>query len=229
MNPQEKSQEQLIQELLEALPKFEETPNLGIEDQARAMLTLVLIKPNTPPQNPVKTENPTTCPNCGVPDNGTRTPYCSTECRDEAAFVRQLRHGLQLGTILDRERQIGMAQEFWHMLGGGYPLRVTLIPPNAIAKVIARDGGTCPECSEPATTVDHLKTACNRPINLRAVCETCTRDIPFGSKKVLGKSEIHQKIQRLAQRIHSPTPILACDNADTWDWRHYLKKRKASS
>ncbi|MCO5297517.1 MAG: hypothetical protein M9921_11730 [Fimbriimonadaceae bacterium] len=96
------------------------------------------------------------CPNCGSRCSSTRSPYCSAHCRAEAAFVRQFRAARDQGTLADPERQAHLGQALWHLLGGGYPHRVTLIPPSAQRQVLKREEGKCQECGAPATTFDHV-------------------------------------------------------------------------
>ncbi|HWA84088.1 MAG TPA: hypothetical protein VG820_11665 [Fimbriimonadaceae bacterium] len=101
------------------------------------------------------TADPSTCPNCGKPSLFDRSPYCGDACKEEAALVRQFRNALEEGSIAGEERQAALGQKLWHVLGGGYPRRVALIPPKGIAKVIARDG-KCMLCGGTATTVDNI-------------------------------------------------------------------------
>ncbi|MEQ1932523.1 MAG: hypothetical protein ABL962_01400, partial [Fimbriimonadaceae bacterium] len=99
--------------------------SMTIEEQARSVL--VLIAQFHPAQlNPLSLAEPS-CPNCGEPSASTRSPYCSVRCREISAFVRQVRNGLIEGTILGEERQVALGQKLWHLAGGGYPLRISLI------------------------------------------------------------------------------------------------------
>lgn len=137
-------------QLASKLPTFEaaETP----EDRIRAPLTL-LLDPRAPVA-PLECGSGL-CPNCGSPSPSPRSPYCREECRVVAAFVRQFRHAVATGTILEKDRQIALGQSLWNLLGGGYPYRQFLIPARTVAKVIERDGGRCQACGAPATEVDH--------------------------------------------------------------------------
>src|SRR5271165_3521331 len=116
-----------VMNLLAALPARDADE---IEQQARAILR-ILFEPiaddNLTPGQSVP-ENPATCPNCDTPSSLTRSPYCSTDCREIAGFVRQIRAGLADGTILEPERQVAFGQNLWQLLGGGLPLRVHLVP-----------------------------------------------------------------------------------------------------
>lgn len=141
--------------------------------------------------------------------------------------MRQFRAGLAKGWLLDREKQIAMGQVLWFLLGGGRPLRQSLIPDRAKQRVIERAGGACEVCGKVATTVDHIATGCNRPINLRAVCEACCRARPFGEPAVLESLETQSLLSELAERIAAPMAIRCSDDAETWDWRAYLKARSA--
>jgi hypothetical protein len=84
-----------------------------------------------------------------------RTPYCSEGCRDESAFVRQMRSALADGTILDAGKQSAMGQVLWRLIGGGRPYRRGLLTKRAVERVIEREGGRCQVCDGPATTIDH--------------------------------------------------------------------------
>lgn len=68
--------------------------------------------------------------------------------------MRQLRNALAQGA--DPERQAHLGQALWHVLGGGYPHRVTLIPERARRQVLQREEGRCQSCGAPATTFDHV-------------------------------------------------------------------------
>jgi len=192
-----------------------------MEAEARSIL-LLLDRPPVPlstlPSDPWK------CPNCGLPVVNAKSPYCGECCKSQAAFIRQYRAGRDTG--FDEERQVAMGQSLWQILGGGYPLRRSMVPERVIQKVIARDGGLCGVCQGPATTIDHIRTACNRPINLRAVCETCCRDRPFLDPVVMRRHEFRVLLDQIATRVQSPEPLRVCDDQPTWDWRAFVNARK---
>lgn len=123
----------------------------GIDEQARSALRLL----STPSEGSRASFDPARCPNCDAPCDSLRTPYCGDGCREQAAFVRQMRAALDSGAIADPERQVALGQKLWHLLGGGRPLRLHIAPPGAIRQAIAREGGRCQACGAPATTVDH--------------------------------------------------------------------------
>lgn len=143
--------------------------------------------------------------------------------------MRQLRAALAGGALEDEERQAALGQTLWHVLGGGYPRRKALIPEKAVQKVIEREGGKCEACGAPATTVDHARTACNRPINLRAVCAACCATRPFGDPALVGRPKYRARIEALARRVGCVDALRPCDDADVWDWRDYLRKRAAGT
>ena len=105
------------------------------------------------------------------------------------------------------------------------PLRQSLAPQRSIDAVLKREGGRCQECGALATTIDHITTGCNRPINLRAVCDNCCKDHPFGDPAVLEKPEFDELLAELVTRIGAPSPLQCCDDVEGWDWRAYLKER----
>jgi len=191
-----------------------------IEAQAQSVLALVL---GPVAAGRVVHLDPGTCPNCGALVESTKSPYCGEGCREAAGFVRQFRTGLKLGWIFEKDKQIALGQVLWHVLGGGRPLRREISPAKARQKAIQREGGKCQVCGGQATTVDHVGSGCNRPINLRAVCEECCQDRPFFDAKVLEASS--ESVVDLSSRIQSIQPLRCCDDADTWDWRGYVKLR----
>jgi hypothetical protein len=142
-----------------------------------------------------------------------------------AGFVRQFRTGLVEGWIFDHAKQVALGQVLWHVLGGGRPLRCEIAPPKAREKAIQRENRLCQACGAPATTVDHSGSGCNRPSNLRAVCDACCEDRAFGDPLIAEREEFKSTIEELASRIASPKPLRVCDDAATWDWRNYLKSR----
>ncbi|CAN5486558.1 hypothetical protein BH11ARM1_BH11ARM1_00860 [soil metagenome] len=165
-----------------------------------------------------------TCPNCGVAAGSDRSPYCGTRCREIAAFVRQFRAAQADGSFENLERRAALGQVLWFLLGGGYPRRIGLLTPKIIASVLARHGGKCELCDSAAVEIDHIATACNRPINLRAVCWQCHKTRAFGDADVLSQIEL---IDELKTRTSAIEPIRCCDDSSTWDWRAYVNKRKS--
>lgn len=134
----------------------EELPMTGassLEDEARSVLRYLL--ESKPPKETRTTVLGLACPNCGSALPTPRSPYCSDACREAAAFVRQFRASCENGSIFEPERQVALGQKLWYLAGGGRPWRFSLIPPRAIAQVIARQEGRCQGCGAPATKVDH--------------------------------------------------------------------------
>ncbi len=222
--------EDIIRQLAASLPDQRDVFGSGdIELQARAVLQFV-IKPNstTIPMQGLAVNMPDalTCPNCDVKREKPRSPYCGEHCREMAGFVRQFRSGIALGWIHEPEKQVALGQVLWHVLGGGRPLRVQIAPARARETALKRENGTCQSCGGPATTVDHIGSGCNRPINLRAVCETCCTDRAFGDPHVAEREGFHPMVSEISTRISSPVPLRCCDDAETWDWREFLKSRQ---
>jgi len=217
--------EERLERLRELRIGLPDPANPSIEDRARQALAYVLdrILEARGATAVVVPPDPRGCPNCGQPTSSTKTPYCGEVCRETAGFVRQFRTGLTHGWMFDADRQVAMGQVLWHVLGGGRPLRQQIAPVKAREKVLKREHGRCEACGAPATTVDHVGSGCNRPINLRAVCDACCADRPFGDPKVI--EDAAATILDIAARIGSGEPIRCCDDAGTWDWRAYLAKR----
>ena len=201
-----------------------------MEQQARSVLRHVLRPITTGAEDALDlpAADAKTCPNCGVRTGSTRTPYCSAECREIAGFVRQIRAGLADGSILDPDKQIAFGQVLWTILGGGRPLRRHLIPEKVQFQILQKAGGKCALCGAPAVVVDHIRTGCNRPINLRAVCEACDATKPFGDEAILSRPEVVEMLDELSTRIGSLIPLRCCDDAATWEWRNYLAARIAA-
>lgn len=167
--------------------------------------------------------DPLNCPNCDSPVASTKTPYCGQSCREFASFVRQFRGALAEGSVLNAERQEALGQVFWFLLGGGRPLRLSFVPDRVRAQVLARDGGLCRLCRSPATTVDHIATGCNRPINLQAVCASCCRARSFGDANVLEAGRT--RLDEMVSRIGASVALRCCDDPVDWDWRGYVAIR----
>lgn len=140
--------------VLASLPQLERIHDLDIRDQARATLRLVL--DGTSDMPPIDAD-PNLCPNCGGSATSLRTPYCSECCREQSAFVRQVRHGLAVGTLLDPEKQVALGQKLWRLMGGGLPLRISLIPEKVYAKTLRRNDGVCEVCGiRPSVRIDNV-------------------------------------------------------------------------
>lgn len=123
---------------------------------ARAVLRLVVDRALGWARTRAPVDRGSACPNCGGPASSTRSPYCCDFCREEAAFVRQFRTSRAQGTLAETEKQERLGQALWHLLGGGYPHRLPLIPPSARKQALKRTGGRCEGCGAAATTFDHV-------------------------------------------------------------------------
>lgn len=135
--------------LVEVEGQLKDDPSL----EAEAQLALLLLR--APGSLEPSWHEPGECPNCGAPCRDRRSPYCGDACREEAAFVRQLRDAVATGKIADPERRLALGQKLWHVLGGGRPYRQSLIPASAKRQVLKRSGGNCEVCGKPAETFDH--------------------------------------------------------------------------
>lgn len=210
-------------ELMALIPLAD--PALPIEDQSRASLRLLQ---RSTVALYTWDADPTLCPNCGSECLSTRSPYCSTDCREVSSFVRQFRSNLREETLVERDRQVALGQVLWKLIGGGYPLRNSLIPPRSLARALAANDFKCSACGGVATTVDHIGSACNRTINLKPMCEGCAETRPFLDERVTSRSEVQSRLDELAARICASEPLRACDDAATWDWRDAVEQRKQS-
>lgn len=217
----------MLEQLAASLPPSSESRvGTDIDQQSRAILSYLLEAPRV--EVIALPADPATCPNCGTPTTSERSPYCGTQCREEAGFVRQVRSGLREGSILDPERQTALGQVLWHVLGGGYPRRQALVPERSRARVLEQANSICVECGGAATTIDHRGSGCNRAINLRAVCEACCKEKQYQDPRFTTTPAFVARLASLAARITSPTPLRCCDDAETWDWRAFINERKES-
>ncbi|MEQ1823797.1 MAG: hypothetical protein ABL949_14915 [Fimbriimonadaceae bacterium] len=148
--PDPTTHREAIGQFAASVPKVPET----IEESARNALRYVLAEPSASANN-VHTD-PSCCPNCGAHFSSTRSPYCSPYCREVSAFVRQFRNSLAEGSILREDRQVALGQKLWHLAGGGYPLRISLISEKDKLKIIATKGGLCELCEAPAIALDNV-------------------------------------------------------------------------
>lgn len=167
--------------------------------------------------------DPLGCPNCGIPVDRPRSPYCSDRCREIAGWVRQARRLIAEDHPPDLSRAAILGQTLWALLGGGYPGRVAILPARSFQRVLARNDGKCESCLQPATTVDHIRTACNREINLRPVCVGCARTRPFGDHEITSRADLVE----MQARAVSFEPLRICD-ADEWNWRELISLRNNS-
>lgn len=142
-------------ELPEPSAAFE---NPDAEQRARGALAWFVnrILESNPEAAKQNREDPATCPNCDLPVNSIRSPYCSECCGEEAGFVRQLRRFLAEETIFAEERQSNVGEKFWHVIGGGFPRRLARLPEKGWQRIFAREGGKCEVCGAIATGLDHV-------------------------------------------------------------------------
>ena len=128
-----------------------------LDSRARGTLALLFDRMRATNLSGMSTyqSDPATCPNCGTPIPTSKSPYCSDCCREQAAFVRQMRDSLAKGTILEEERQVSKGEVLWRLLGGGLPRRLSQVPEKARAQVFNRDNLKCQTCGAPATTIDN--------------------------------------------------------------------------
>lgn len=220
-----------VDRLLAALP----SPSAAAEGedlslQARATLAIVvqMAVESAQSDTPEAPADPWACPNCGVAVESERSPYCSAACREQSSFVRTVRRAVQGDEEFDEERLTTLGQNLWRLLGGGLPLRISIVPASTVRRVLAREEGKCQSCGGEASLVEHIGTGCNRPINLRAVCGSCSGVKPFGDPGFLAQREVQDLLRELARRIGSEQPLRLCDDPERWDWRAFVVARKVS-
>ena len=124
--------------------------------RARAVLAILLSRLKEGGFNVLPcASDPRLCPNCNQPAESKTSPYCSDCCRQEAAFVRQMRDSIANGTIFDEHRQTMKGEVLWRLLGAGLPRRLSLVPEKARERVFKRAEGKCEICGATATTIDN--------------------------------------------------------------------------
>ena len=145
-----------FQYLRKVLPakKLDDTES-DIELRTRAVLNLLFSEGKLRITDQTIPVDPANCPNCDRLVREGKSPYCSGECREISAFVRQFRHAIVTNVIVDPEKQAALGQKLWYVLGGGYPRRDVLVPERVRLKVIEREGRKCQQCGAKATTIDH--------------------------------------------------------------------------
>jgi len=225
-----KQRDETLELLRDSLPAATGMADGEMPNRARAVLGMLMerVREVQAIELPPVPEDPNLCPNCDRPNASPKSPYCCDECREAAGLVRQVRAGLDDASILDPERQVAFGQVLWHAVGGGRPLRRHIIPERSKIQTTKREGDRCWNCGEPAVSFDHIGSGCNRSINLRPVCEACSKTKDFGDPELLGRHEAVHSLSDLAMRIASANALRCCDDAATWDWRAFLKRRAAS-
>ncbi len=199
---------------------------LSVEGQARGVLHLLLDFAEDPTPSQSTANDWSLCPNCDVSVESLSSPYCSENCREQAAFVRQFRSGLTTGALLLPDKQIAFGQKLWWILGGGLPLRESLIPESAKRQVSRRSEGKCETCGELMATVENVGSGCNRPLHLRAVCQLCSKTKPFGDSTWTQSSRVVELLTDFGRRVSVTTSERQCDDPDAWDWREFMARRR---
>lgn len=210
-----------ILELKNTLPNPADQ-NLSIEDQARTALHLLVATSDAFPVN----VNPNLCPNCDQRVPKPSSPYCSDSCKAQAAFIRQIRAAFESETILIPEKQTAFGERLWWLLGGGLPMRDSRIPESAKRQVIKRSGGLCEFCGAPQTHIQNFGNGCNRPLHLRAVCDTCSKAKPFSDHIFATNPLVVELLKQISERINASDPIRPCDDPENWNWRLFIAARK---
>ena len=149
--------QQPLRPLIESLPK-EDDAWIGddLDHRARAVLSILVVRIKRSDGSGTRiSEDPATCPNCGAVVLSKTSPYCSDCCREQAAFIRQMRDRIANGTLLEPQSQTMKGEQMWRLLGGGLPRRLSLVPESARQRVFKRAEGKCEICGAPATTIDN--------------------------------------------------------------------------
>ena len=146
-----------LAELSEALPRPSDAASgEDLAYRARAALSILIEHIKSPCDFAAVKEDPTTCPNCGVPVSSRTSPYCGDCCREQAAFIRQMRDRISNGTLLESQSQMMKGEQMWRLLGGGLPRRLALVPESSRKRVFKRSEGKCELCGAPATVIDNI-------------------------------------------------------------------------
>lgn len=213
-------------ELSGSLPARAEA-GLTLEDQARRVLYLLCDFTGEPSQSPKADFHK--CPHCGAPADSLSSPYCSAACRDQAAFVRQFRAAIASGLILTAEKQTVFGERLWWLLGGGLPMRESRIPESAKRQVVRRSEGKCEFCGSVMSGIENFGSGCNRPLHLRAVCDSCSKTKAFGDAAFIQSEAVTHILSDLAPRVSAAAPVRLCDDPEKWDWRAFIARRRSGS
>ena len=145
-----------VVQIVDVLPMASEASSgEDLDLRARAVLRVLIDRLDGVSPGSVVSRNTDLCPNCDRPVASFSTPYCSDCCREQAAFVRQLRGRIAAGSLLDPASQTMKGEQMWRLLGGGLPRRLALVPESARARVFKRAEGKCELCGAPATRIDN--------------------------------------------------------------------------
>jgi 5-methylcytosine-specific restriction endonuclease McrA len=175
------------------------------------------------------TQPPFPCANCDKP---VKKPslFCTDLCTEEARYVRYYRACNSDGRSQRADVQEALQIRLAMILGGGYPGRERALSQTVRQTIIARDGGKCRMCGQPANQIDHIRGNDNDLANLQLLCVTCHNAKTVGGFVPITPEthpEAWAKTESLYARVLAPVPLRACD-APEWNsrWRLLLSQRQ---
>ena len=160
------------------------------------------------------------CVDCGELSSKS-SPYCSPYCSQMAGTVRYCRKALEEGRDSDDEFLEGAGMRIIQQAKGGYPAE-RILPKRLRSQILARDGGTCQQCGEPADQVDHIEGDSADPSNLRALCKRCnwmraiTPSASTDEDREMFAAAFLEVMSALVMRVAAVEPLNACDDWHGW-------------
>lgn len=154
------------------------------------------------------------CANCGDPlTHWLPRLFCDDWCRETAEAARYARGSTRDGRAEDDPKVLNSIWiRFAHLLSGGYQSLGRDVTPAVRTAVIARDGGICVRCGEPANQLDHIDGSDNSAENLQLLCDDCHRAKTQESLHPASHDEsLLLKMVRLV-RIWPEQAVLLCDD-----------------
>lgn len=143
--------------------------------------------------------------------------FCDDWCRETAGAVRYARGTTRDGRTEDDPKVFDSIQiKFAHLLNGGYQSLGRDVTQTVRKAVIARDGGVCVRCGEPANQVDHMDGSDNSAGNLQLLCDDCHRAKTYGSLRPAPEEESLLLRMVWLVRISPEQPALRCDDEREW-------------
>ena len=182
-----------------------------------------------------------TCVSCGGPDVTVESPlFCSERCKEAAGLVRYVRACQRDGRDPQADVLEAIRMKMAHVLGGGYPGRERVVPPETRAEVLQRARHRCEICGraldmhgtggdlDAQAQIHHVAGSSSGPGNLRAVCRRCNMaDAQSKFVPVVPGSPEAVLAAELKERWSSRSPLRPCDDELSWKVQWPALQRRA--